>query len=49
LPGYYGKVNLKISYKIYVDRRVAEGGIGGFVPPFHPIILQFAMVFEKKA
>jgi len=28
-------------------RRVARGGIWGFVPPFHRKILQFARVFEK--
>jgi len=35
---------------LYVyNRRVARGGIGGFVPlPFHPKILQFARVFEKN-
>jgi len=31
-----------------MQARSQGGGIGGFVPPFHPNILQFSRVFEKK-
>jgi len=38
-----------LLHKPSIQARSPERGIGGFVPPFHPKILQFARVFEKKA